>query len=195
MTLLKALRWLSMVPPNLDLLQEAGAIATLVPLLAWKATHPWAMIALFYLCRINRSRQEQAARAGIVPHLQRAIADRSNQRQFALPPLCDLAHAVSPLGALGGGGGGGGGGGRGGRGGAFGGIGGGFGGMGRRSGRGGGGGAFGRGGSSRQRGVMMGYANGSSGWRKGRKSRASGHRGSSAALTAAVAAAAAAAAR
>lgn len=48
---------------------------------------------MFYLCRINRSRQTQAAKAGLVPFLQRVAVAQSPLKQFALPILCDLAHA------------------------------------------------------------------------------------------------------
>ena len=52
------------------------------------------MLSLFYLCRLNPGRQEQAAAYGIVPFLQEAIRERSPVRQFALPLLCDLAAAA-----------------------------------------------------------------------------------------------------
>lgn len=47
----------------------------------------------YNLCRLNKSRQEEAAQAGIVPCLKRVIQTQSPLKQFALPILCDLAGA------------------------------------------------------------------------------------------------------
>ncbi|KAJ4959309.1 hypothetical protein NE237_026420 [Protea cynaroides] len=49
--------------------------------------------ALFNLCKINKKRQEQAAENGIIPHLMRFITSDSPLKQYALPLLCDMAHA------------------------------------------------------------------------------------------------------
>ncbi|CAK9115598.1 Cytokinesis protein sepH (Serine/threonine-protein kinase sepH) [Durusdinium trenchii] len=50
------------------------------------------MLAMFYLCRLSRSRQEQAAISGIIPHLMDAVATRSPVKTFALQILTDFAH-------------------------------------------------------------------------------------------------------
>lgn len=47
----------------------------------------------YNLCRLNKSRQEEAAQAGIIPCLKRVIRTTSPLKQFALPILCDLASA------------------------------------------------------------------------------------------------------
>ena len=47
----------------------------------------------YNLCRLNKSRQEEAAQAGIIPCLKRVISSSSPLKQFALPILCDLASA------------------------------------------------------------------------------------------------------
>lgn len=47
----------------------------------------------YNLCRLNKSRQEEAAQAGIIPYLKRVIETSSPLKQFALPILCDLAGA------------------------------------------------------------------------------------------------------
>ena len=47
----------------------------------------------YNLCRLNKSRQEEAAQAGIIPCLKRVIDSNSPLKQFALPILCDLASA------------------------------------------------------------------------------------------------------
>lgn len=49
--------------------------------------------ALFNLCKINKRRQEQAAENGIIPHLMQFIMLGSPLKQYALPLLCDMAHA------------------------------------------------------------------------------------------------------
>ena len=49
--------------------------------------------ALHNLCKINKRRQEQAAECGIIPHLMYFIKINSSLKQFALPLLCDMAHA------------------------------------------------------------------------------------------------------
>jgi len=50
------------------------------------------MLAMFYLCRLSRSRQEQAAISGIIPLLMDAVATRSPVKTFALQILTDFAH-------------------------------------------------------------------------------------------------------
>ncbi|KAG2318339.1 hypothetical protein Bca52824_011552 [Brassica carinata] len=49
--------------------------------------------ALFNLCKINKRRQEQAAENGIIPHLMLFVMSDSPLKQYALPLLCDMAHA------------------------------------------------------------------------------------------------------
>lgn len=49
--------------------------------------------ALHNLCKINKRRQEQAAESGIIPHLMHFIVTNSPLKQYALPLLCDMAHA------------------------------------------------------------------------------------------------------
>lgn len=47
----------------------------------------------YNLCRFNKTRQEEAVQAGIIPSLKRVIESSSPLKQFALPILCDLASA------------------------------------------------------------------------------------------------------
>jgi hypothetical protein len=47
----------------------------------------------YNLCRLDKSRQEEAVQAGIIPCLRRVINTSSPLKQFALPILCDLAGA------------------------------------------------------------------------------------------------------
>ena len=97
--MLKCIKNISMNSNTLDVLQTASAIHTLVQVLGDRAG-PYAtdvcnhvLTTLFNLCRINKSRQEEAAQAGIIPHLQHIAESSSPLKQFALPILCDLAHA------------------------------------------------------------------------------------------------------
>ena len=93
--LVKALRNLSMFDGALDALERAGAIARLVPLLAARAAAPevqnQALMACHYMCKIKNARKEALAAAGIVPHLQRFVAEDHPLKQFALPSIRALA--------------------------------------------------------------------------------------------------------
>ncbi|KAK9052628.1 hypothetical protein SSX86_029258 [Deinandra increscens subsp. villosa] len=97
--LLKCINHLSTDPHCLEPLQRADAIKYLIPNLDLKdgplvsQIHHEVLNALFNLCKINKRRQEQAAENGIIPHLMRFIMSDSPLRQYALPLLCDMAHA------------------------------------------------------------------------------------------------------
>lgn len=98
--LLKAVKHLSMNALLLDVLQNANAIDILVRILDEQSSslHSTEMSnhifqTCYNLCRLNKTRQEEAAQAGILPCLKRVIETSSPLRQFALPILCDLASA------------------------------------------------------------------------------------------------------
>ncbi|GAB2285024.1 MAP3K epsilon protein kinase 1 [Dionaea muscipula] len=97
--LLKCINHLSSDPNCLENLQRAEAIKHLIPNLELKEgplisqIHHEVLNALFNLCKINKRRQEQAAENGIIPHLMKFIMTDSPLRQYALPLLCDMAHA------------------------------------------------------------------------------------------------------
>ncbi|KAL1568774.1 MAP3K epsilon protein kinase 1 [Salvia divinorum] len=97
--LLKCINHLSTDPHCLEHLQRADAIKYLIPNLDLKEgslvsqVHHEVLNALFNLCKINKRRQEQAAENGIIPHLLHFIMSDSPLRQYALPLLCDMAHA------------------------------------------------------------------------------------------------------
>ncbi|KAI3698359.1 hypothetical protein L2E82_41850 [Cichorium intybus] len=97
--LLRCINLLSTDPHCLEHLQRADAIKHLIPNLDLKdgplvsQIHHEVLNALFNLCKINKRRQEQAAENGIIPHLMRFIMSDSPLRQYALPLLCDMAHA------------------------------------------------------------------------------------------------------
>jgi hypothetical protein len=50
---------------------------------------------LYNLTRIDRTRQEQAAKAGLIPRLRELIADNSPLKQFAMEIILDLAKVPS----------------------------------------------------------------------------------------------------
>ncbi|GAA5991926.1 hypothetical protein JCM10908_002274 [Rhodotorula pacifica] len=97
---LKSIKNVSMVPTTLDTLQSAGVIEMLARVLATPASGKLAaelqnpaVNALFNLCRLSMTRQDVAATAGVIPLLQKIVLDNSPLKQFALPILCDFAHA------------------------------------------------------------------------------------------------------
>ncbi|KAJ0242400.1 Protein kinase domain-containing protein [Hirschfeldia incana] len=97
--ILECINHLSTEPNCLETLQRADAIKHLIPNLDLKdgnlvyQIHHEVLSALFNLCKINKRRQEQAAEHGIIPHLMLIIMSDSSLKQFALPLLCDMAHA------------------------------------------------------------------------------------------------------
>ncbi|KAF8558280.1 kinase-like protein [Imleria badia] len=98
--MLKAVKHLSMNPNLLEVLQNANAIEILIKLLDEDRAGPHSteisnhiFQTCYNLCRLNKSRQEEAAQAGIIPCLKRVIETSSPLKQFALPILCDLASA------------------------------------------------------------------------------------------------------
>ncbi|GFP92560.1 serine/threonine-protein kinase sepa [Phtheirospermum japonicum] len=97
--LLKCINHLSTDPHCLEHLQRADALKYLIPNLDLKEgslvsqIHHEVLNALFNLCKINKRRQEQAAENGIIPHLMHFIMSDSPLKQYALPLLCDMAHA------------------------------------------------------------------------------------------------------
>uniref|UniRef100_A0A7N2L791 MAP3K epsilon protein kinase 1 n=1 Tax=Quercus lobata TaxID=97700 RepID=A0A7N2L791_QUELO len=97
--ILKCINHLSTDPNCLENLQRAEAMKYLIPNLELKEgslvsqIHHEVLNALFNLCKINKRRQEQAAENGIIPHLMQFIMLDSPLKQYALPLLCDMAHA------------------------------------------------------------------------------------------------------
>ncbi|KAF8505364.1 hypothetical protein BU17DRAFT_101047 [Hysterangium stoloniferum] len=98
--LLKAIKHLSMNATLLEVLQNANALEILVRILDEQGSGPHStevsnhvFQTCYNLCRLNKSRQEEAAQAGIISSLKRVIETRSPLKQFALPILCDLASA------------------------------------------------------------------------------------------------------
>jgi len=95
---LKTVHSLSMDPCTLESLEAVRAVPALVKQLesiagADDALESYTIQALFYLLRVSFHRQNEAASCGLVPHLIRVAQGNSQVKQFALPMLCDLAHA------------------------------------------------------------------------------------------------------
>ena len=97
-TMLKFVKNLSMLSTTLDPLQNSNAIDVLTDLLRNSSSEPHyreisnqILNTIYNLCRLNKSRQEDAALNGIIPLLQRIVSTKSPLKEFALPVLCDMA--------------------------------------------------------------------------------------------------------
>jgi serine/threonine protein kinase len=118
-TMLKFIKNLSMLATTLDALQNSNAIEVLTDFLGTaieqqqsqhrrrpQPTSPSAgstsnfreitnqlLNTMFNLCRLSKSRQEDAALSGLIPLLQRIVQTERPLKEFALPILCDMAHS------------------------------------------------------------------------------------------------------
>jgi hypothetical protein len=100
--LLKCLRELAAEPNTLKKLDREQAIATLMPLLEQlqpgydNAMFDEAMKCMYYLCRIDKTRQELAARLGLIQQLQRCMGeDKPHLKEWSFPIICDMAYTSS----------------------------------------------------------------------------------------------------
>lgn len=98
-TMLKFIKNLSMLSTTLDSLQNSNAIDVLTDLLRNSLREPHfrevsnqVLNTIYNLCRLNTSRQDDAALNGIIPVLQRILKTERPLKEFALPVLCDMAH-------------------------------------------------------------------------------------------------------
>lgn len=99
-TMLKFIKNLSMLSTTLDSLQNSNAIDVLTDLLRSTIRRPHfrevsnqILNTIYNMCRLNKSRQEDAALNGIVPLLQKIVKTERPLKEFALPILCDMAHS------------------------------------------------------------------------------------------------------
>ncbi|MCJ1350982.1 MAG: hypothetical protein MMC33_000964 [Icmadophila ericetorum] len=99
-TMLKFIKNLSMLSTTLDSLQNSNAIDVLTDLLnssfnkkQFREIANQVLNTIYNLCRLNKSRQEDAALNGIIPILQRIFKTEKLLKEFALPILCDMAHS------------------------------------------------------------------------------------------------------
>ncbi|PUU84361.1 hypothetical protein B9Z19DRAFT_4627 [Tuber borchii] len=98
--MLKFIKNLSMLSATLDTLQNSNAIEVLTDLLKDSLNAPHfreisnqVLNTMYNLCRLSKSRQEEAALQGIIPLLQRVVSTERPLKEFALPILCDMAHS------------------------------------------------------------------------------------------------------
>ncbi|KAL1302173.1 hypothetical protein AAFC00_002604 [Neodothiora populina] len=99
-TMLKFIKNLSMLATTLDALQNSNAIEVLTDLLnaSMKFAHfreisNQVLNIMYNLCRLSKTRQEDAALNGVIPLLQRIVKTERPLKEFALPILCDMAHS------------------------------------------------------------------------------------------------------
>jgi hypothetical protein len=99
-TMLKFIKNLSMLSTTLDSLQNSNAIDVLTELLRSTMKQPHfrevsnqILNTIYNLCRLSKSRQEDAALNGIIPLLQKIVKTERPLKEFALPILCDMAHS------------------------------------------------------------------------------------------------------
>jgi serine/threonine protein kinase len=99
-TMLKFIKNLSMLSTTLDALQNSNAIDVLTELLRtgmreehFREISNQVLNTIYNLCRLNKSRQEDAALNGIIPILQKIYETERPLKEFALPILCDMAHS------------------------------------------------------------------------------------------------------
>lgn len=99
-TMLKFIKNLSMLSTTLDSLQNSNAIEVLTDLLSLSMKEPHfreisnqILNTMYNLCRLSKTRQEDAALNGLIPLLQRIVKTERPLKEFALPILCDMAHS------------------------------------------------------------------------------------------------------
>ena len=99
-TILKFIKNLSMLSTTLDALQNSNAIEVLTDLLSSSMQQDNfddisnnVLNIMFNLCRLSKTRQEDAALNGIIPLLQQLVRTQRPVKEFALPILCDMAHS------------------------------------------------------------------------------------------------------
>jgi serine/threonine protein kinase len=101
--LLKCLRELAAEPKTLKKLDREQAVVMLMPLLEQQqpgydnAVFDESMECMFYLCRIDKTRQELAARHGLIQQLQRVCMgeDKLHLKEWSFPLICDMAYTSS----------------------------------------------------------------------------------------------------
>ncbi|KAL1953256.1 hypothetical protein VTO42DRAFT_3344 [Malbranchea cinnamomea] len=99
-TMLKFIKNLSMLSTTLESLQNSNAIDVLTDLLRSTMKGPHfreianqILNTIYNMCRLSKSRQEDAALNGIIPLLQKIVKTELPLKEFALPILCDMAHS------------------------------------------------------------------------------------------------------
>ena len=98
--MLKFIKNLSSLATTHDCLQNSNAIEVLTDLLSSSMKLPQfreisnqVLSIMYNLCRLSKTRQEDAALNGIIPLLQHIAHTEPLLKEFALPILCDIAHS------------------------------------------------------------------------------------------------------
>lgn len=98
--MLKFVKNLSMLDKTHEALENANTIEILTDLLKSSMNKPHfleisnqVLNTMYNLCRLSKTRQEEAALHGIVPILQKIVKTERPLKEFALPILCDMAHS------------------------------------------------------------------------------------------------------
>lgn len=101
--MLRFIKNLSMLSTTLDAIHSSNAMELLIRLVEeggegqpqFREICNQVLIIMFNLCRLNKARQEDAAREGIIPLLLRMlkVKDPKPPKELILPILCDMAHA------------------------------------------------------------------------------------------------------
>ena len=98
--MLKFIKNLSMLATTHDALQNSNAIEVLTDLLGSSIDLPQfreisnqVLNVMYNLCRLSKTRQEDAALNGLIPLLQKIVKTEWPLKEFALPILCDMAHS------------------------------------------------------------------------------------------------------
>ena len=99
-TMLKFIKNLSMLSTTLDALHNSNAIDVLTDLLGnsmnlshFKELSNQILNTLYNLCKLHTKRQTDAAVNGLIPILIKIVKQERPLKEFALPILCDMAHA------------------------------------------------------------------------------------------------------
>jgi len=80
----------SMIIPLLEIVNPLVQKNEFVKEIFYQVTH-----SLFHLCRLNRSRQEVAVKAGLITCLLFVIQNNKPLKEFAVPMMCELAKSSS----------------------------------------------------------------------------------------------------
>lgn len=94
LSIAKIIKNLSLDPPTFEAFERADVIPQLVSFLGDKDTRFVNQIinAVFSLLKLNQSRREKAALAGIVPYLKQLIDTNNPLKDFAFDIFCDFSH-------------------------------------------------------------------------------------------------------
>ncbi|KAJ3446019.1 mtk1/mekk4 [Anaeramoeba flamelloides] len=98
--MLKSIKNISFLLETQENLVRNGVIKVLIIILneqkaakSKRLTEFQILSTMFNLCKVNSKRQEESAKAVIIPHLQQIIYDETSAKHFAFPIICLLAKS------------------------------------------------------------------------------------------------------